>query len=130
MRRAQHQLRDPAAPATTHLPEVDPALRDEPDPDPLVEAMVQRLRENLSALVALDEWGRPVPWRSVVRVALGPTLADLRDAQTAAALATAVIRLPAGDETGTTGAGTAVGAVPTTIDLNGAAGVARDQPRP
>lgn len=64
----------------------DPAMRDEVDPDPLIEEMVERLRSGLGSLVAFDEWGRPVAWRQVVRIAAGPTLAALRDAQTAVAL--------------------------------------------
>jgi hypothetical protein len=54
------------------LPEADPALRDEPDPDPVVQAAADRLREQLSSLQATDEWGRPVTWRQVARIALGP----------------------------------------------------------
>lgn len=94
MRRARHELKDPGRSATQELPKVEPALRDEPDLDPLVEEMVERLRANLSGLVALDEWGRPVAWRNVVRLAVGPTLARLRDAETSLALVDRVIRLP------------------------------------
>ena len=65
----------------------DPEMRDEIDPDPLIEEMVERLRSGLGSLVAFDEWGRPLAWRQVVRIAAGPTLAALRDAQTAVALA-------------------------------------------
>jgi hypothetical protein len=69
--------------------DADSDLRDEVDPDPLIEEMVERLRTGLGSLVALDEWGRPVAWRQVVRIAAGPSLAALRDAQTAVALAQA-----------------------------------------
>jgi hypothetical protein len=85
MRKAR-EPKDPARPATSWLPEVDASYRDDVDPDPLVEAMVERLRSSLSGLVALDEYGRPVAWRVVVRVALGPTLSQLRDAETSLAL--------------------------------------------
>ncbi len=84
--RKGREPKDPAWPATSWLPEVDASYRDDVDPDPLVEAMVERLRSSLSGLVALDEYGRPVAWRVVVRVALGPTLSQLRDAETSLAL--------------------------------------------
>lgn len=91
MRRARQESKGAVRPATASLPPVDPELREARDPDPLVEDMVERLRGGLSGLVALDEWGRPVAWRNVVRLALGPTLERLRDAQTGVALAEAVI---------------------------------------
>ena len=96
------------APATTALPEVDPALREAMDPDPLVEQMVERLRASLSDMVALDEFGRPIAWRHVVRIALGPTLGRLRDAETSLSLMKQVMDLPldglaARAESGTTG---------------------------
>lgn len=72
------QEKDPATPVISVLPEVDPALRDTADPDPIVEEMVQRLRTTLQGMVALDEFGRAVPWRQVVRLALGPSLDRLR----------------------------------------------------
>lgn len=81
MRRNRTETRDPGAAATATLPEVGPGFMDAVDPDPLVEEMVQRLRTGLSGMVALDEWGRPVAWRNVVRLALGPTLSRLRDAE-------------------------------------------------
>lgn len=56
------------------LPETDAdartRLRDEPDPDPLVEAMTERLRRACPASLSLDEWGRPLAYRHVVRMAL------------------------------------------------------------
>lgn len=70
--------------------QTDPRLRDEVDADPIVEEMVSRLRAELTHLAALDEWGRPVAWRNVVRVALGPELAQLRDARTSVRLAQAI----------------------------------------
>lgn len=79
----------------TVAPEVDPALRDEVDPDPLIEEMVQRLRDNLSSLAAVDEWGRAMSWRNVVRLAVGPSAQRFRDAQTAAELAVALADVPA-----------------------------------
>lgn len=85
MRRSR-EVKEPDRSATSWLPEVDEVYRDAVDPDPLVEAMVERLRCSLSGLVALDEYGRPVPWRNVVRVALGPTLGQLRDVETSLAL--------------------------------------------
>ena len=88
------------APVTTALPEVDPALREAVDPDPLVEQMVERLRASLSDLVALDEYGRPIAWRHVVRLALGPTLGRLRDAETCLTLMKQVMDLPEADELG------------------------------
>lgn len=84
--RKGRETKDPDRSVTSWLPEVDPSFRDAVDPDPLVEAMVERLRSSLAGLVALDEYGRPVPWRTVVRVALGPTLGQLRDAETSLAL--------------------------------------------
>ena len=62
------------------------ALRDEADPDPLVEEAVERLRGALTSLVARDEWGRPLAWRQIARIAIGPLLTQLRDAQTASQL--------------------------------------------
>jgi hypothetical protein len=72
-------------------PEPDPALRNEVDPDPLIEEMVNRLRDSLSSLVAVDEWGRPLAWRNVVRLALGPMASRLRDTQQALELAVSMI---------------------------------------
>jgi hypothetical protein len=66
-------------------------LRDEADPDPFIEAAAQRLRDQLSGLTAVDEWGRPVPWRQVARIALGPLVSPrVRDALTADVLSDAV----------------------------------------
>ena len=84
--RKGREAKDPDRSVTSWLPEVDASFRGAVDPDPLVEAMVERLRRSLSGLVALDEYGRPVAWRVVVRVALGPTLSQLRDAETSLAL--------------------------------------------
>lgn len=73
------------------VPHDDP-LRQEPDPDPVVEAAAERLREQLSTLTALDQWGRPVAWRHVARIALGPLATQrVRDAMTADALEEAVV---------------------------------------
>ncbi len=72
-------------------PEVDPVLRDELDPDPLIEEMVGRLREGLSSLTAMDEWGRPLAWRNVVRLALGPMASRLRDTEQALELAVSMM---------------------------------------
>jgi hypothetical protein len=77
----------------------DSWLREEPDPDPLIEAMVQRLREGLGTLSATDEWGRPLSWRNVVRMAVGPMHSRLRDLETAAALAAELV--PATEDAGT-----------------------------
>jgi hypothetical protein len=73
------------------MPESDPALRNEVDPDPLIEEMVGRLRDGLGTLVAIDEWGRPLAWRNVVRLALGPTASRLRDTEQALELAVSMI---------------------------------------
>jgi hypothetical protein len=62
------------------------ALRDEPDPDPLVEQAVDRMRSALASLEAYDEWGRALAWRQVARIALGPLVTELRDSQTTARL--------------------------------------------
>ena len=98
---ARHrQEKGRVAPVTTTLPDVDPALREAMDPDPLVEQMVERLRVSLSGLVALDEYGRPIAWRHVVRLAVGPTLGRLRDAETSLTLMQQVMDLPAADELG------------------------------
>jgi len=64
----------------------DVALRDEVDPDPVVEQAVERLRTALSTLVAQDEWGRTLAWRQVARIAIGPLVTQLRDAQTTSQL--------------------------------------------
>jgi hypothetical protein len=72
-------------------PEVDPKLRDEADPDPMVEEMVARLRAGLTSLVAIDEWGRPMAWRNVVRLALGPLGSKIRDTEQALELAVSMI---------------------------------------
>jgi hypothetical protein len=64
--------RSDAAPAIV-LPEEDPAtghLRDESDPDPLVEALTARLRKQFPESLSCDEWGRPVAYRHVIRAAL------------------------------------------------------------
>lgn len=71
-------------------PQPDLRLRDEADPDPLVEQMVDRLRAGLGSLAATDEFGRQLAWRNVVRLAVGPSLPCLRDAETAALLWDAV----------------------------------------
>ena len=65
------------------LRDVVPELRDEPDLDPVVEAAAQRLREKLGSLDAVDEWGRPLAWRQVARIALGDLASPrVRDALT------------------------------------------------
>ena len=69
------------------MPESDPLLRNEVDPDPLIEEMVGRLRDGLGTLVAIDEWGRPLAWRNVVRLALGPLAGKLRDTEQALEIA-------------------------------------------
>lgn len=85
----------PARPATTDTrtggdAELDAlawaALRDEVDSDPLVEDAVQRLRAALTSMEARDEWGRPLAWRHVARIVLGPLLTQLRDSQTTTVL--------------------------------------------
>jgi len=81
-------VRVPATDEDTHL-------RDEIDPDPLIEEMVGRLREGLSALDAVDEWGRPLAWRNVVRLALGPLANKLRDTEQALELAVSMLPQPA-----------------------------------
>jgi hypothetical protein len=75
-------------------PDVDPLLRNEIDPDPLIEEMVNRLREGLSNMHAVDEWGRPLAWRNVVRLALGPLASRLRDTEQALELAVSMIPAP------------------------------------
>lgn len=67
------RARRPDAASTVVVPEEDPAtahLRDESDPDPLVEALTARLRKQFPASLSCDEWGRPVAYRHVVRAAL------------------------------------------------------------
>ena len=92
--------RDPEVSVSSSLPDVDPGLRAEVDPDPLVEQMVERLRGSLSDMVALDEYGRPLAWRHVVRLALGPTIGRLRDAETCLTLMKQVMDLPDAGELG------------------------------
>ena len=77
---------DDEVPVISELPVDESELRDEWDPDPLVEQAVQRLRDSLGGMTATDEWGRPMAWRHVVRSALGPLLGELRDAQASMAL--------------------------------------------
>jgi hypothetical protein len=72
-------------------PDADTELRDETDPDPLIEEMVARLRDGLSTLTAIDEWGRPIAWRNVVRLALGPLANKLRDTEQALELAVSML---------------------------------------
>ena len=83
---------------TTSAIESDPALRDEVDPDPVVEEAVQRLRNEVSRMVAFDSWGRPLAWRHIVRIAVGPMIGDLRDSQTAARIGQALAEPPAAVE--------------------------------
>ena len=69
------------------------ALRDEPDPDPVVEAAAQRLRDHLSSMEPVDSWGRPVPWRQVARIALGDLATSrVRDVLTSEALTAEVTK--------------------------------------
>lgn len=83
------------SPLGRHALEPDLTLRDERDPDPLVEEATQRLRDRLQSLEAVDEWGRPLPWRHVARIALGSLVTPrVRDAVTADALAEAVAPEP------------------------------------
>jgi hypothetical protein len=76
------------------MPAEDPLLRNEIDPDPLIEEMVARLRSGLTTLHAVDEWGRPLAWRNVVRLALGPLAGRLRDTEQALELAVSMIPVP------------------------------------
>lgn len=78
--------RSDVEPAPVALDADDLALRDEIDPDPLVEEAVERLRAALSVLTARDEWGRSLAWRQVARIAIGPLVTQLRDVQTASTL--------------------------------------------
>lgn len=67
------RARRPDDASTLAVPEEDPAtahLRDEADPDPLVEALTARLRKQFPTSLSSDEWGRPVAYRHVVRAAL------------------------------------------------------------
>ena len=84
----------PFRPVTLDLPDFDPRLRAVADDDPLVEEMVERLRRGVGGMVAVDQWGRPLAWRDVVRTAMGTALAELRDARTARALAAAQTPVP------------------------------------
>jgi len=84
-------------PVTLTLPDFDPRLRAAVDEDPLVEEMVERLRRGVGGLVAVDRWGRPTSWRDVVRIALGTSLLELRDARTSRALLQAVEERPRAD---------------------------------
>jgi hypothetical protein len=85
---------DDPAPLSGH-PSPDPALRDEVDPDPLVEEATGRLREQLQCREPVDQWGRPVAWRQVARIALGPLASPrVRDARTADLLEESVVAEP------------------------------------
>ena len=77
----EHEVRQPGL-SPVGLAE----LRDQVDPDPLVEQATDRLRAALTSLDARDEWGRQLAWRQIARIAVGPLLTELRDAQTAARL--------------------------------------------
>ena len=70
-------------------------LRDEVDSDPLVEEATERLRAALTVLEPRDEWGRPIAWRQVARIALGPLVTQLRDSLTANRLLDATRPAPA-----------------------------------
>lgn len=70
-------------------------LRDQVDPDPLVEQATDRLRTALTSLDARDEWGRQLAWRQIARIAIGPLLTELRDSQTAARLTEATAQVGA-----------------------------------
>ncbi|GAC1610577.1 MAG: hypothetical protein NVS3B26_18080 [Mycobacteriales bacterium] len=72
------------------------ALRDEVDPDPLIEEMVERLRGTVGGLQAVDLYGRPLSWRLLVRIAAEPTVRRLRDAQTSVSIADALHPTAAG----------------------------------
>ena len=76
------------------MPDSDPLLRNEVDPDPLIEEMVGRLREGLGTLVAIDEWGRPLAWRNVVRRIVKASHTVDADARMPAARAIAMIIAP------------------------------------
>ena len=86
MFRSRNDSAEPEADVVRPTVTTDPALRDERDPDPTVDEAVERLRRDVSELVAYDEWGRPLAWRHVARIVLGPLVSDLRDSQTAARL--------------------------------------------
>ena len=88
---ARRQPIELAEPLQVRVDPRNPAFRDERDPDPLIEEMVQRLREGLRSLDAVDEWGRPLAWRNMLRMALGPEIGRLRDALTAATIATSML---------------------------------------
>lgn len=110
----RHRRSDAPSPPVA---EPDPRLRDEPDADPLVEEMTARLRAGLGSLEATDQYGRPMAWRNVVRLAVGPALTRLRDADTAAVLWDAVAEQSAGsapsaDQCGQPSAADPVGVVP------------------
>lgn len=85
---ARHATPEPAPVPSDHAA-LQEALRRDSDPDPIVEEAAERLRDALTWLDARDEWGRPLAWRQVARIAIGPLLAQLRDAQTAAVLSAA-----------------------------------------
>ena len=90
MFRRHDHTQEPALIGSGHT-EPDPELRDQVDPDPLVEEATARLREQLLALDAVDTWGRPLAWRQVARIALGSLATPrVRDALTADVLADAM----------------------------------------
>ncbi|HEU5034247.1 MAG TPA: hypothetical protein VFT62_05750 [Mycobacteriales bacterium] len=89
-------------PGSPELGVDDRRLRDETDPDPLVEQAAERLRQALHTLEARDEWGRALAWRQVARIALGPILTQLRDAETAMRLKDAVAPAADADASGDT----------------------------
>jgi hypothetical protein len=68
------------------------ALRREPDPDPLVEAATERLRQELTELTAVDRDGRLLAWREVVRLVLEDLASPrVRDAVTADVLSESLV---------------------------------------
>jgi hypothetical protein len=89
-RRKHLQVDEPDAPPV-YDGELALRLREEHDPDPIIETMVVRLREGLRSLDAVDEWGRPLAWRNVLRMALGPEIGRLRDALTSGAIASTLL---------------------------------------
>jgi hypothetical protein len=87
----RHDQEQEPAPVGPVRNEPDTALRDQVDPDRLVEEATARLRDQLQSLDAVDAWGRPLAWRQVARIALGSLASPrVRDALTADVLADAV----------------------------------------
>ena len=72
---------------TTAVSPTGPVAASEPtSADPVLQEAIDRMRDNLGDVCALDRDGRELTWAELARVVIGPLGARIRDADTAAAL--------------------------------------------